>query len=431
MRIGIAILVLGLAAPAGADPIDLLGFGARLPALGNAGVASGDVPSSAFSNPAACARSERLQLALGYSYSAIALRRNGRDQGLPDAHGTSGGACVPIPFPFVRLAFSTAAYIPDQWFARIALQPASQPRFVLWDNRPHRVAFNPTLALRLGRMLAVGGGLTMLADGAGNGIAFRVGIKSGQVIAESALDVELPTRAAPVLAVLFTPRDDVRIGARYSGQLSLDLRLDVLAQVDVPGTPIGGDTLISVRGIDLYTPEQVAGGISIGPLAGWTATTEVVWSNWSRLGQVASDVALLVEIGITPSLIQALFPTPGWHDTFSPRLGVQKSLPVASRATVELRAGYRFEPSPVPDQTGVTSFADGDRHVFGVGSGLRIAGLSAGGAAAPGAWTLDAGLAWHHLVPRATRKVEPAGPGGDFTTDGEVLSASVMTGVEF
>lgn len=424
-------LLLAWPSPARANPIDLLGFGARMPALGNAAVATGDAVSSAFTNPGACAASEHTALGIGYGWASIQLRRNGRDLGLQDAHGVDVGGCIPLPTPWVRLGVSTGFHMPDQWIARIALEPASRPRFFIWDNRPHRVAFDVALSLRVGTILAVGGGATFLADGAGNGIDFRVGLRSGQVIAESSLDVELPLRAAPVLGILFTPRDDVRVGLRYSGEISLDLRLDVLAQVNVPGTPIGGDTLISVRGIDLYTPEQAAAGVSVGPWAGWSAHGELVWSNWSVLERASSDVSLAVRIGISPSLLQLQAPAPGFSDTLSPRLGVERVLPLAPHVSLALRGGYRFEPTPVPDQTGLTSLMDADRHVFGVGAGLRIE-PTCGGRPHPvvRAWTLDGSLVWNHLLPRRTVKDDPGSPGGDFTVGGEVLAVALVTGVE-
>ena len=426
-------VLLGLVVPsvAAANPTDLLGFGARMPALGNAAVATGDALSSAFTNPAACAAADGTAFGVGYGWASIRMRRNGRDLGLQDAHGVDVGGCVPIPAPLVRLGVTTGLHLPDQWIARIALEPASRPRFYVWDNRPHRVAFNVALALSIADLVALGAGATFLADGAGNGIDFRVGLRSGQVIAESALDVELPLRAAPVLGLLFTPRDDVRVGLRYSGQISLDLRLDVLAQVNVPGTPIGGDTLISVRGIDLYTPEQAAAGVSVGPWAGWTLSSEVVWSNWSVLDRASSDVALSVNIGISPSILQVQPPALGFGDTFSPRFGVERTVALGSQTEIALRGGYRFEPTPIPDQTRLSSLMDADRHVVGIGAGLRIEPTCHGRPhPVVRAWTLDASLVWNHLVGRETRKIDPASPGGDFTVDGEVLAAAVMTGVD-
>jgi len=285
--------------------------------------------------------------------------------------------------------------------------------------------------LRVGEIVALGAGATFLADGAGNGIDFRVGLRSGQVIAESALDVELPLRAAPVVGLLFTPRDDVRVGLRYSGEISLDLRLDVLAQVNVPGTPIGGDTLISVRGIGLYTPEQAAAGVSLGPWGGWTLSTELVWSHWSVLERASSDVALAVNIGISPSILQVEPPAPGFADTLSPRIGLERIVPLGEHSSIALRGGYRFEPTPVPEQTGLSSLMDSDRHVVGLGAGLRIEPTCHGHPhPLVRAWTLDASLVWNHLFDRRTRKTDPASPGGDFTVDGEVLAAALVTGVE-
>src|SRR5262249_4501442 len=150
---------------------------------------------------------------------------------------------VPYRIGGVDTAFGIALYLPDQYIARIQLIPATEPHFVLYDNDVHRIVVEPVLSIRPARWISLGGGASILTDAAGNGITFNVGVVGGQKVGESALDVSLPTRAAPLLGVLLMPTDRVRLGLTYRGSIDLDLRLGILANVDVAGV-VTGDVLI-------------------------------------------------------------------------------------------------------------------------------------------------------------------------------------------
>ncbi len=93
-----------------------------------------------------------------------------------------------------------------------------------------------------------------------------------------------------------------------------------------------------------------------------------------------------------------------------------------------MRAGYAWDPSPVPEQPGVTSFVDSDRHIFTLGGGFALRRL---GAVFPGTLSLDVYAAAQVLPSRAFAKASPVDLVGDFTADGVVLSAGATLGAEF
>src|SRR5690606_41792740 len=88
--------------------------------------------------------------------------------------------------------------------------------------------------------------------------------------------------------------------------------------------------------------------------------------------------------------------------------------------TLTVRAGYASVPTPVPAQTGVTNFADSNRHVIGVGGTFAFE------------WDwlelpfeLDAGVQFQRLTPRTALKDDPLAPGGDLSIVGMVYAVSV------
>src|SRR5688572_9658819 len=157
---------------------------------------------------------------------------NGEDAQVLDAHGTSIGFAVPIDLGRGwTFGAGIALYLPDQFLARVQLIPATEPHFVLLDNDPHRVIVEPVAAIAAGDRFAIGAGASILADAVSNQIVFDVGVVAGEKVGEAQLDIELPVRLAPIVGVWGRPLDRVRLGASFRGELSLDLDLDILANV--------------------------------------------------------------------------------------------------------------------------------------------------------------------------------------------------------
>src|SRR5262249_11326129 len=287
----------------------------------------------------------------------------GSSRGLP-----SGGALPSRCGSACTFAVGLAFYLPDQFIARIQTIPVSEPRFVLLDNDVDRIVINPTLALRLGP-IAVGAGVTLFSDAAGNGIDFTVGGRGGMQVGEAKLDVALPSRAAPLLGLLWTPRTDLRVGASFRGQLDLRLRLDIIAHVDIPG---GGDTVISIRALNFYTPRKLSLGVAWDPTDRITLAADASYYNWADFSGGVPGLRVLVDLQIAPALLQGTFPADRLHDTMTLRAGGEWRRALAPDRMAALRAGLAYEPSPVPDQVLLTSLADNDRFVVSLGAGLQL-----------------------------------------------------------
>src|SRR5262249_34704401 len=162
-----------------------------------------------------------------------------------------------------------------------------------------RIVVNPTLALRIGR-LALGGGVTLFSDAAGSGIEFTVGARGGMQVGQASLDVGLPSRAAPLFGVLYEPLPGLRVGASFRDEVDLRLRLDIVAHVEVHG---GGETIISIRALNFYTPRKLSFGVAWDPTEHTTLAVDASYYNWSGFSGGVPDLKILVDLSIAPALL--------------------------------------------------------------------------------------------------------------------------------
>jgi long-chain fatty acid transport protein len=420
----IVFLITLCAARAGADPFDTFGFGARAAAMAGAATAVARGAAGAHGNPAAIVLGDFAEVTLGWGYGRMALSLNGRPADTLDVHGLDLGVALPFHLFDVPWAFGVALYLPDQFVARLQLIPATEPHFVLLDNDVHRLVAEPAISVRPLPWLALGVGLSLFTDVAGNGIQFDVGVSQNGPMGQGALDVNLPSRIAPYAGVMVMPTDYLRFGATYRSPLDLSLRLGIVANVDVADV-VTGDAIIDIRAINFYTPRRLTFGAAVDVLPDLTVTAELAWVNWRGFHGGAPDVRILVDLGITPPLMQTLFPADAFQNTFLPRFGVEWRAGLTDLDLV-LRSGYAFEPSPVPSQSGLTSFADNDRHIFALGGGIKFHAFEP---VLTRPVALDVAIQWHHLVERLTVKDQAVFPGGAFSSGGNILRGSVTLSV--
>jgi long-chain fatty acid transport protein len=399
-----------------ADPLDEFGFGSRGTAMAGALTAEARGAAAAHYNPAGTALARHPGVLLGYGLGAMGLELNGADARVLDARGGSFGLALPARVGEITTAFGFALYIPDQFLARIQLVPASEPHFVLLDNDPHRMVVEPSLSLRIGDVLALGAGVSIFTDAAGNGVTFDVGVVAGEKVGESALDVELPLRFAPHVGALYTPHERLRVGATYRGELGLDLALDILANVDVANV-VTGDALVSVRAANYFTPRRVSVGVALEPLAELTLSAEAQWQDYSSHPGAVTDLRVLVNLDTAPPLVGGALPAAEFEDTITARVGAEWRLG-GDRTRYAIRTGYAYIPTPVSEQTGLTSLADNDRHVMCAGLGVVLADWAPILTRPIG---LHLGAQWHQLARQLTQKDPERYPGDAFSSAGRIV----------
>src|SRR5262249_27436966 len=93
------------------------------------------------------------------------------------------------------------------------------------------------------------------------------------------------------------------------------------------------------------------------------------------------------------------------------------------RVAIDVRAGYSYEPTPVPDQFGESNLVDCDKHTFAFGAGLELGRLAP---VLPRPLAIDAHLAVAWLPERLRQKASPIDRVGDYRADGVVVQLGFM-----
>jgi long-subunit fatty acid transport protein len=419
--LGLALMVpLAFGTAAHADPLDEIGFGAAASAMANSRAAMATGAEAAHNNPAGIARVARPELLVGWQYSHERLSLNGHDAGVLDAHGTSIGVAVPFVISDVHLATGVALYLPDQFLARLQLAPVSEPHFVRFEHAAQRIVVEPVAAVSFGNV-AIGGGASLLADARSNDLTFDVGVVGGEKQGRASVDLALPVRAAPLVGVWWRPAPIIEVAATFRGELSLDLALDIKANVSVPSV-VTGDVTVLLRSVSYYTPMRGAFAAAVHPSEDLAITGELAWERWSALGSGVADLRVLIALDLAPPVVSTLQPPANFRDIFTARMGAEWTA-----GALRLRAGAAYLPSPVPAQTGLTSFADGARTLATLGAGIRIP---------PGPILLqpidiDLGVGWQHIKHELVQKDMAMVPGGAFSSGGDVIQGNITSTVRF
>ncbi len=393
--------------PARANPLDVFGAGGRGPALASAVATLADDASAAYYNPAGLALAERPSILVGYSAGVPRLTFDGTAAPSEAARGITLGIVLPREVAGTTLSFGAALYFPDQRIVRVHTAPAWEPRFAQYDNRLQRIAIHPDFDV----------GINL--DRARDPAAQR---------GSASLDVQLPTRIAPVLGVWVEPLPKLRASLVYRGSISLDVAVDTRVAIDA--TLLRGRALTGLSSADYWSPDQLTLGLAYDPLPQLTVTLEATWQRWSAAPSPLPAVRALLDLGLSIDVVQVSIPSEAFqpYDVVVPRLGVEGRLQPKRWLGIDLRGGLSFEPTPYPRQTGATSLADNDKLVLAAGVGLVFKDL---GELVKGPLRVDAYFQAHLLRERFHPKEDPLGPTPSFRSAGALFAAGLMMGLGF
>lgn len=210
-------------------------------------------------------------------------------------------------------------------------------------------AFTAALGLRLHETVSLGAGATLLNDAATTARIYVPDAGDPEVV-ESNTEVEVSAVFAPHLGLAVRPLGDDRLRFGATVHFASEAVVEGAAELQFfdYAYPDGQDALFQ-RFTYVYAHEPlraglgVAGGLMVGEWAldGWL---EGAWAQWS---------AYRDRHGETPR---------GWSDTVDVRGGVR-----ASGEADSVALGLWYAPSPVPEQSGRSSYADNDRLALGLG----------------------------------------------------------------
>ncbi len=159
-----------------------------------------------------------------------------------------------------------------------------------------------------------------------------------------------------------------KAGASLGGGMTLFLAVVVLALAwGWPTLSQGaGFALIQQGTANLVFPPSITFGVSVSRFQPWTFNFDATWTGWSTYKTLTLklDQPVIVNGQFATSIVTEK----NWHDAWALRFGVNYRL----NEKMKIRAGYTFDMTPVPDSTLEPQVPDANRHIFAVGSELKI-----------------------------------------------------------
>ena len=432
------IALLLAASRADANPMDAFGFGSRAAAMAGAATAAARDISANYYNPAGIAVAQQLAIDVGYLYASPHMSWNDRDAGVDETRGTSMGLIVPGRVHGIEIALGTGLFLPDDRLTRVKSEAITEPRFIYYDNRTQRLYLAANLGVRVAHDVWIGGGLVWMSQTNGTvNLSGRIGFPDAdQSDLRLAMKYDLEAVRYPQFGVLWRVQHDLWLGLTYRHEFELDLAQTFRIDGDVGSvsSPViqNGFIQVASHSTDLFQPAQLAAGMAWTVAPRWLATADVVYEHWSGFSNPGARIDLTHDLKDFERLVHipATLPpqAPYFHDIVVLRAGFEHQLlSHLERFSWLLRGGYSFEPSPVPEQWGETSFADGDKHTFSAGGGMVIQRVPC----LPQPVAIDAHLAYTFMPDRTTLKNRETDPVGDFTAGGWVLSTGITARVRF
>ena len=402
----------------------LYGVSARYRSMGDAQVAiaaGADAPSS---NPAGLAGPQRPRLGIDLQHGTHRLRLDGEEIEMADHVALGVGLSIPFRAAGLRWGLGLALEMPDRAMSTWQWGPPMERRVFLYDGWARRGS------LRLGAAVGWPG----LRIGAGLSVLAAAEMETGSMVSrqtdqsESRVSLRANPEVTPMLGLQWE-LGPVHLGLSYLGRIRSTLVRRSGAKVESAGGEGAALTYTSkLHAHDI--PWRLTAGLGWQPLPILRVAADLEYSRWSAIGSplTPSSAGELTWGETTTPYSSPEQTEPRFGDTLSARVGAEIDLRLAPSLTLSLRGGYRYDPSPVPHQVGLTNLLDAPRDTICAGLGARLARLD------PwllGELSVDLSFRLIVLRPAGLRKTHPALAQFDTSLDGSVRSLGLTGTLRF
>jgi long-subunit fatty acid transport protein len=430
-RLALLLSALGAAAPsAHASLFDTYGYGARATAMGGAMTAQSTNYDAVYYNPANLLTRKSAHFGLGFNVLAPQLSVDRVSGGgpfqprLPEPNvGFQLGAATAIGGVFQeRMAFGVTLFHPLLQLTRIESIDPIQPTFYRYDSLPDKLILAFALAGEIAPWFRLGVGLQVLA-GLGGGITTSVSLVEGHFTQE-AIDIDVDANAGLTAGLALGPLWGLRLGITWRSRLELSYDVPIEVLIEEIGV-----LNVLIQGVSLYTPDQLAIGLSwesaLPDEAGFTVEAGITWEHWSIApSHLAAFHLTLNDSVISDGEAEELIAVHadaiplGAVDTVTARLGAEWR-PVAAWA---VRGGYFYRPTPLPSPIYQTNTMDASAHVLSLGGGFMLQDPER---ASRSPLRIDLGVQLTLLTPRTVVKAPEASLDGSYRFGGVVWNATL------
>jgi hypothetical protein len=360
LSLGCAALALVFVAPARARAAAGTAFGetSRVASLAGAVSARPGDAGSMLANPAGLTDVTEPVVLLGahVDYLSSWFAREGEPR--QDLDRTFGGfsfaAATPLPGPpwLRRFHLGVALDLPAQDALRVSVaERLDQPTLPIYDGRPDRTSVLGAVGVRLLDRLQLGAGVSLTPSlTTPTSVTFVAGRDpSVQRDVVVRIDSDLELGVAPFVGLRAEPTDALGLAVAYR---AANVSRATGSQRTVAGGILADDPIDYVA---FWDPAELTAGAAVGPLGNLSLSADLTWHRWSDF-QSGFDTAV----------------DPPFRDTVSVRAGVEWQ----AKKWLVLRGGAAFEPSPVPEQYGVSNYLGEDAMVLALGGGVDLRALT-------------------------------------------------------
>ncbi|VVS94351.1 OmpP1/FadL family transporter [Desulfoluna spongiiphila] len=168
--------------------------------------------------------------------------------------------------------------------------------------------------------------------------------------------------------IMYRPIEQLSFGLTYRGRTDADFEGDITVSNVMGGTV---DNLDGTVTMEFDHPEQVQAGVRWFATSKFSMEADVTWTGWSVNDKQIEKAVINVPDPInggTVAMEETFEHDRDWDDTTAYRLGISYQATDA----FAFRAGYAYDPSPVPEETFDMGWPDTDRNIYSVGMGWQI-----------------------------------------------------------
>jgi long-chain fatty acid transport protein len=326
---------------------------------GNAFVAEANDASAIYYNPAGLNQIKRAQVYQGtfFNYPDREFSGGGQDSQTNHRFYPSMTAYVAIPV-HDRVALGLGFFSP--FGMGTAWPPTWAGRYITTYSSLKTYCLNPVVSVKVLDNLSLAAGFDVLWS------QVRLKRKTPLVINGRAVDGEIElngegTGVGYNLGVHYEPWSGLKLGVAYRSKVEVNHAgsLNTTLPVAVAGPNSDGKASI------VYPPSLTM-GIAYSRLKPFTFEFDTTWTGWSTYDQL--KVNLETPLLVNGVMANSITTPKNWHDSWAFRFGAN----YAVNETMKIRAGYVYDLTPVPDSTFDPQVPDANRHIFTVGSDLKV-----------------------------------------------------------
>lgn len=434
-----------------ANPFDNFGLGSRSAAMAGAMTAVADDFSASLYNPAGLVDAGQMEVSIGYFSASPKLETYWANQWWDVDEDNISGIILGLVFPPVHVlgldfVGGLGVHLPDKRIARSLMLPYEQPRFIMYGARNQRTVIYSPNAIRITSWLSVGAGFQMFLDTTG-GPKFEL-IQDTEANAgkysEGRVSSTQKPKFFPFAGVMIDAGKGFKLGFSFRDkqEITLDIPLEVKIEalsfeilpilvLNLPSSIIDMSTPAPL----FFSPRQYAFGISWRPFEDLLLAADLTYMEWESLISPGPDGYAIYYGGLAILLKQ----NPNFHlpqgkfeSVWVPAAGLEWRAINSHYLEFFLRAGYRYRPTPVPEQTGRASFLDSNTHIISGGIGFTFKNLVKRIIHEP--FSLDVHVQYFHLEQRDYVRdllVAVSDRFGDIRFRGRVINLGVTTTIRF